>query len=973
MEATQTYFDCPRQNNDPRIITAWGIYKDFEKGWLLAHKTTRAGCTTALAAESLNRKERLLVVVPTNYIADKTIIEDSINYSDREQADIIHIPSNKECVYNKLLIEQFPALKHLPMLPLGDNCDNCQYLKECSVTKILRGYGRDGVALTYDKLAALMMAMYGKKNTKAQRVIENISDMDNIVLDEVHELQYGKSETLTIYDDLERKRHIDIAPFAPLAVDFPHLAQIIAKYAWIIKDLEAGCILQDLKSGIEGNDYWKKKLSIKYNNSKNTISHLEEYEKTKFFMSVYSDIIELTKQKEEHKISMKLILELCSMMHIVTTDTIILHGIKDAKSTKIAMVSINSFYTSMLRSFIMSMQNKTKRIMLTSATICSHEYDDYFMMDTKPKNILFGPSGDPMNTNARMLIISDSKKLGTVGKNSFYWHKEDVFNRIDEIIQAYGFDNCIVVCMNMREYLDVIKHLENKGYDKDKAKEHCSYYKAPNMMGVSSKYRVMIAVGIAEKPTNAFDAITDTKERSLELKEESVHCDTWQAWSRVKDPQSRENSLVFALGCNYRQCENIATWGFNRRVLIETGEDYQKKNVRVVCSNEAITKPSIEKSKNFYDMMDKANMHKPFINEYELSKGSYFNCKTEVKACKNLPINNIIGSILQGFTLILQCSKVDLIKTHLVNRFDTFAEQNHNGTKYSRVSGYLTDSLINNHLEGKYTIGAYSTSEHGTCKWICFDIDAHKKEDDTVEQLIEKEEKAENDLKNLCSFLDLHNLKYLIESSGSPHSYHIWILIHEVEIEKAHYFAKYIAKEAGFDGEVNPKQRTWNVKNQYGNLVKLPFALHRKHGVYSYIHGWDGETHEICVYDISKVEVPKKHRMQSRANTGNINIKLQGVRPCMQAALTKDLRNSEGNSMRVAVVREFYNFGMRDPSGLAKLFSNQSDYDYSISLYYVNKIIERNVGVWKRETLVDKCSPFLECETCNRFDCKGVI
>jgi hypothetical protein len=324
---------------------------------------------------------------------------------------------------------------------------------------------------------------------------------------------------------------------------------------------------------------------------------------------------------------------------------------------------------------------------------------------------------------------------------------------------------------------------------------------------------------------------------------------------------------------------------------------------------------------------------------------------------------------LTNLRFVLDCSKFDLIKNHLLNRSDTFAEQNVDGTQYFRVSVPITDKIIENHIAGKITIGAYSTSKDGTCKWICFDVDAHRKPGDSEEEVIGKELKAEHHLKKLRSFLDNFGLKYLVESSGSPHSYHVWLFIEEVAVEKAYYFANAIAKEAGFDGEVNPKQRTWNKDNQYGNLVKLPFAFHRKHRVFSHVHGWEGETMDITVYNISDFEIPKTRKNRS-SSLKPVNVRLKGVRPCILSALEKDLSGEQGNKMRVAIVREFYSFGMKDKEQLVDLFRGQNDFNHERTEYHVNMIIEREFHVWTQQTLLERCHSYLSCDRCDRFDCK---
>ncbi|WMW25953.1 hypothetical protein RE474_04330 [Methanolobus sediminis] len=952
----QTPLVVPRTNQDKRIATAYNLLNAYQEGSYLVHKTTRAGCTTALVAESLNREERFLVVVPTNKIADKTVTEDSIKYSDRDTCNVIRIPSNHACLKNQELCEQYPDLNKLPILPVAESCPECENYYSCPVTQILHEHmSCDGIALTYQKLVALMMASSSRPNTTAEQVLRNIFRIHNAVFDEVHEIQYGRSTGMTIYNDSRKEgKWLDTARYLPLMEDFEHIRKTVVAFGMLMGEADVQNAVMQTYNNAADDNYYRHKLS---KTLKNCYCDMGGENSTKFIMAVYSDIIKLTITRKDYDLSMLDVLDLYKVMNIVMSEQVVIHGIRDRGAIKIMMVAVDRLFTDMLRSFIMSIQNKAKRTLLTSATICSHDYDQYFMGKARPHDITFGTGGDPMETNSKMLILADSKKYGSIGRNSRYNKKHEILDRISTLLALYGDEDCTIITLSIAEAMELMKELEAFGHPHE-----VTYYKAPEMMGVSSDARVMIAVGVADKPSNSFDAICKTKEESLILREEAMHCDTWQAWSRVKDPAGKVPSLVFALGCSAEQCANVVTWGFGRTVEIRPSKNGQKKKVKVVADRNAITFPKIILCRSFEKMLETAKKHKPF-------KKSSVTLKLNPESCQKAPINYIIGGLWQKVGLVLDCSKSELIKNHLINRFDTFAEQNVNGTQYFRVAVPITDKIIENHIAGKITIGAYSTSKEGTCKWICFDVDAHRKKDDTEEDVIQKEIKAEDDLQNLTSFLDRMQLKYLVESSGSPHSYHVWLFIKEVEVEKAYYFANAIAKEAGFDGEVNPKQRTWNRNNQYGNLVKLPFALHRKHNVFSSIHGWEGETMDIAVYDISDIEIPKTRKNRSRS-VKPVNVKLNGVRPCILAALEKDLSGDQGNKMRVAIVREFYNFGMTDREQLIDLFKGQADFDHGKTEYHVTKIIEREFNVWPRETLLERCPKYMNCENCDRFDCK---
>src|SRR6056297_308066 len=298
----QTLLTCPRKNTDIRIKTAYDIYNTFDEDWIIIYKTTRAGCTTALVAEALNRHEKALVIVPTNNIAEKTVIADAKTYSDRNTTDIIHIPSNHKCIINEEMIEQWPDLSKLPILPLADKCKDCREYDTCPVTAILRGKGMDGCVLTYDKLAALMLASGTRPNTMAEDILNIILKSKNAIFDEIHELQYGKSVSLTVYDDYKKDKYIDLSKYISITHKFKYITSVIIQFKQFLEDTQTKIAILEAYQGAESEDYWKHKLSVTLENKYNEIDFLAGCDPNKALMGTYAEIIELTKYKDEYNL-----------------------------------------------------------------------------------------------------------------------------------------------------------------------------------------------------------------------------------------------------------------------------------------------------------------------------------------------------------------------------------------------------------------------------------------------------------------------------------------------------------------------------------------------------------------------------------------------------------------------------------------------------------------------------------------------
>jgi hypothetical protein len=956
----------PRTNQDKRIGIAYHIYDSFKSGNYLIHKTTRAGCTTALVAESMNRNEKFLCVVPTNWIADKTVVTDSKKYSDMDIAEVIHIPANHECEYNKELCKEYPDLKKLPILPLAGSCTNCQNFNICEVTSILRKPKAQGVVITYKKLSALMMAAGSIPNTMAEKILTELNKSKNLILDEVHEVQYGDYIKIDVYDDILGNL-INIKKFHGITTEYKYLRRVINEFSELIKNKTIKNSILEVLGGAQDTEFWKHHLNKSFKNPSKGIGEGEsEYKVT---VGSYNELVKLTKYRESYNLEMKDILELFAMMSIIMSKITSISAIRDKGVIKIGLAAVNDSYIKMIQSFVMSMQKEDKRTFLTSATICSYDYGNMFMGGVKPKNISFGTGGDPMSTNSKMLLLTDSKKYSDIGRNSRYNKRDEIINKIIHILNLYEDSDCLIIALNRMEAINIETALKDAEHPHE-----VTYYKASEMMGVSAKERVMIAVGIANKPSNSFDVITTNTEESKVLLWESIHCDTWQAWSRVKDPQGKTPSLVFALGCTVEECTGLTTWGYNRKMKINPYVERQKKQISVNCDKGLITRPFIIKCKNFKEMIKEATMHKlsKVLPEYIENLPIGNNCRN------NLPDSEQISLLYYNIRRFLVKtgkslhSSTDLVKM-VINRPDAYAAQKADGS-YLKVKKTVTDNDIKKHLDGKVTIGAYQFNPDNQVKWICFDIDSHAPRNgiETAEEITTRNDIAEKNTEKMCNFLTNNEIPFMLEKSGSPHSYHIWIFINPVDGKIANKFALDIKKESGIDCEVFPKQATVG-KDGYGNLVKVPLATHQKHKLKSMIQV-NGEFVssfvglDVEVLDISKYPLPEPEvKVIKTIKTLGINapsVFRSKVRPCIENALKMQLTKFGGNQFRVSIVREYYNSGIRDPEKLVDLFRGQSDFIYEKTKYHVTQIIKKEMPNVRCDTLQEQAGMYLDCTKC---------
>lgn len=288
--------------------------------------------------------------------------------------------------------------------------------------------------------------------------------------------------------------------------------------------------------------------------------------------------------------------------------------------------------------------------------------------------------------------------------------------------------------------------------------------------------------------------------------------------------------------------------------------------------------------------------------------------------------------------------------------------------------------LYERHFAGTTTLGMPCIMEAGMVKWLCFDIDAHQRADDTGVTLIKKRYTAETKTFKLLRWLHDHNIPYILEKSGSTASYHIWISLKPVEAKLAMLFGRSIARAAGVtDIEINPKQSKPGSKGS-GNQVKLPWGKHQLHGGWSklFIAGkWTGVgdftsiTHRAIDISEFNTDAPKLTTIkEALANepvlyengVGYVIAEsveygcggTPGIRPIISWLLSQTLTGSEGHSARIYIVREYLNAGYT-PEEIAPLFSKQPDYDYEITLGYIRGLAAKDFGNVAHSTIWQNC------------------
>lgn len=170
----------------------------------------------------------------------------------------------------------------------------------------------------------------------------------------------------------------------------------------------------------------------------------------------------------------------------------------------------------------------------------------------------------------------------------------------------------------------------------------------------------------------------------------------------------------------------------------------------------------------------------------------------------------------------------EIIDYLFVNRHDAYAKQTKSG--YIKVLSPVTMKLLQDHIDGKQTIGMYQLNNNNEVKWVCFDLDAAEKKKFKKMDSSERENKMSGLLMDALRLKNHIKREYGIDSyiefSGFK-GYHVWIFTLCTPAKSARAFGLQILNETQINCELFPKQ---DKKAEYGNLVKLPFGTHLESG-----------------------------------------------------------------------------------------------------------------------------------------------
>jgi hypothetical protein len=242
---------------------------------------------------------------------------------------------------------------------------------------------------------------------------------------------------------------------------------------------------------------------------------------------------------------------------------------------------------------------------------------------------------------------------------------------------------------------------------------------------------------------------------------------------------------------------------------------------------------------------------------------------------------------------MLKVNKASEFMKLFVNRRDVYAVQVKVDEKCIYVPKYetLTELEVQQHLEGKVTLGVYALNVDNTVKWLCFDIDsAHVKNSEEACTVI-----AERCIQKFGSSA------VRIEQSGTPRNFHIWVFFEEpVQAVYARALGRQVLNGLA-SVELFPKQTALTGK-LLGNLVKLPLGLHKKSGKWSVM---SLEDIKPCRVDLTEIKILTREPLpEDKPRLEGYN----GKNPNCIEKIKKGVKKGKRSNVGIVYASYLYNF-----------------------------------------------------------------
>jgi len=754
-------------------------------------KTPRSGFTTSAIITAHRQELKVLVVSPT-----KRLLDDTVRKAVEEIGGVYcPIPGNQSCIHIRQKIEADPFLSEIP-IPKG-KCSECGSYETCSVTLIERIPDFTVVGMTYAKLEGIMMS---KK--EAERIGKRLDNIDLVIFEEAHTISFPRLPKVNFDTNIIWPEEFDVMLSLKKK---PALISAYNNFCWLRKINEK--YLGQIKSSAESNQekYAGHQVNIRFPSSSQQ-HHLQ--------MEQLLMVAEVRKNLWPREIADNNVRALKNIISIMSGKTATISYLKNGDTGKMIITGGRGNIEFAIHSFLEEIVPKANVCFVSSTLI---EPRPRFFSELAGREITPAIFPDILGTNAKMHIHPSKWRFSD-------YDGEDGIARavkeIKEIIEKVGYEPIYLIAMN-----ESIKNRLNEELN-DCRNIVFDYYRSANTMGIGIHQRIAIAVGLAQTPRHSCDPIAvgvNDQERYLhsqQLRLNEVHAATWQAWSRIKDPNGKVESHVYCVGVRADEISGAVTWGIDRRV--EGSIDGKGKYHFKVEVDQELDRPIVHAEERTSRGFDRHSINE-YIDRVVPIKALIDWRKNSEKSthipCTNEDGREDVDNCWNSDSLILHnhnSNRDELEETSsamyimFAGRTDCYARQTAKDSGFRKTAAEMDmPDLIMQHLQGSHVIAFYPFDAKDLCYYCAVDVPQREA------------------AMKLSQFLRENSLPVLVEELATRDAYHIWIPIIPTKTRIVHKFAKQLLHDAEIEGAVvYPRQKSIDsCHKSCGDFLVLPLGM----------------------------------------------------------------------------------------------------------------------------------------------------
>jgi len=507
--------------SDFRLQDAIGQRLLDKSGIFIVRKVTRAGASITLTKIGSTSGKRIVVVEPNKKIL-REVQRIITEIAGNQVKTALILPNDELC--RKL--NKIPELK----FQLKENCFNCEFnnSEECKLQNIIEE-DHNVYLLTYHKLQVLQ----NSETQESQELLKKLQDCHVFILDEFTRAILLSIFTLTI-QEIDKNGNV-----TKIRKELEELRRISERtqstfecILWSTIDFFLDQCEKITKDGVYSNEI---------------IQISSEEDNKKAFAISWRLITQLTEAGYDT--------ELLQDLTLLSFSEKFDFKIETSKHTASPILEDALGY---LREFCNALE-ENKAIFIIDSCLPTINFKKVLQKDVI--DILWGPKGDPLQTNAQQILISDTAHWSSVN----FIRSKNLQNRIKNYLKAllkkFSPENVLLVATN-KKIINIVSH-----WNLPKSLK-MNWFRSDLMRGVSvGNRRVLVLIGGPYLPKAAYvresesfdfnELVSDLRDITEEEKKIEISrllrvfdtkSELINAIGRPKDPRGESRSVVFLFG-----------------------------------------------------------------------------------------------------------------------------------------------------------------------------------------------------------------------------------------------------------------------------------------------------------------------------------------------------------------------------------------------------------------------------------------